>query len=291
MRKPILTSFLLLGFVLMPCCVWADDEAVVGHVDKFGGGDRCCSDCNNLSWGNDCSSHLKGKLNGWNFDRVTYHYNKGIDFEDWADKDEHSKGEDHKANDGVDSADVGYIYTHGSRLCDAGDNTYRSRFKMGDSRNNRPCDVRYGNKGSVTDAEWGDTDLNMLILDACQTVHWCVAKHGGYYRFAKGNLSIINGWHGISHDSRKNTRRFKRYVDNSKTSGVGDNWVDDLTDLKWGDDVCATSIVYRDSKSEANSLFDHGGLKDWKTPGSHNKLYFYYWEGCDPDGGEELDNL
>ena len=85
---------------------------------------------------------------------------------------------------------------------------------------------------------------------------------------------------------------FEDFVDNSRYQGIGDNWVDYMTQLPGGaggnDDECATVVTFPEDCEDDDYIFFNGGIQDWKTPGDHTDTVYHYINNCDPGGGNPL---
>ncbi|NVB42774.1 hypothetical protein G6O69_33440 [Pseudenhygromyxa sp. WMMC2535] len=281
--KPMLSLLALSAALLASGPADAAKEGTLYYVNDFDGPDACGG--SDLSWGDDTVGHLNDKLDDWSFDTSYYHGNLWLDFRDVADVDEDANGEDEVANRGIDSADIGMMYSHGSKLCSGGN--YYSSVLLGDDSST--CRLRYGSSYAGNDAWWGDTDLNAMIVDTCYSAQLCAWNNDAYYN-VDGNFAALLGFHGISSDGRSHTNNFEDFVDSSRYNGLGDNWVDDLTRRPIGsnNDECAVAIIYADNLSDANFIYDYMGFDDWKSPGSHTVSYYYYINGCNPNGGNQL---
>lgn len=262
----------------------ASDEATLYYVNDFDGANACGG--SDLSWGDDTVGYLSSKLQTWNFDSVYYHGNLWLDHQDVTDVTEDSDGWDHNGPHGIDSADIGMMYSHGGYDCSP---DHFSTVKMGDGVNSDECTYHFSDEISGNDAWWGDTDLNALIIDTCFSTQWCVWNNSALYT-ADGNFAALLGFHGISSDRSSHTNNFENFVDDSRYNGLGDNWVDDMTRRPLGsdNDECAVAVIYDDNASDADFIYDFMGLDDWKTPGTHNASYYYYISGCDPASGKVL---
>lgn len=281
--KYTIPSVAVLAAVLAAGTAEAAREGTLYYVNDFDGADACGG--SDLSWGDDTVGYLEDKLDDWGFDSVYYHGNRWLDFEDVSDADENVNGEDEVSSRGIDSADIGMMYSHGGKNCSG---SHYSSVKMGDN-DGASCTLLYSSSAAGNDSWWGDTDLNAMIIDTCSSAQWCVWNNSAYFH-ADGNFATFLGFHGLSYDSRKHTNNFEDFVDNSRYNGLGDNWVDELTRRPIGsnNDECAVAIIFEDSSSDADFTFDYMGFDDWKTPGSHTTSYYYYINGCDPDGGNAL---
>ncbi len=281
MKKVILTYIVMVSMVIATSS-FAADEAVIGYVNLFGGGDRCCSGCSDLSWCDNEAGYLSSKLNSWGFDYVNSPSNKGVEFHEWADEGKDSDGRDHVSPYGVDSADVAFLCTHGSYSTSSGN--YKSTVVLGDG--GEECNLDYGNYDQ--DVRWGNTDLNVVIMDACQSVQKVVWQNGGYNsQMRADNMSMLLGFHGYSLDGYWHNWHFENYVDDTRYDSLGDYWVDEMTDLMIGDDECATAVIWSDNQTNADKIYENSGFTDWKMYGT-GTVYFYYWNNCDPGGGPEL---
>jgi hypothetical protein len=260
-------------------------EATLYYVNTHSSSSGGCSG-SNFSWGDDTVDYLADKLDGWGWDRVYEHSNQWLDFRDVADVDEDSGGNDSADPAGVDSADLGMVYSHGGVSgCDE-DAAY-SYMKMGDAATE--CKVRYGALSSQNDVWWGDTDLNIMIIDTCKSLQKCAFDDQAYF-VASNNMGALLGFHGISYDSRNHTNNFEDFVDDSRYNGLGDNWVDEMTYrwIGWNNDECGTAVTFGATESDCDFVYQWGGLEDWKSISSHAHARFYYIEGCNPDGGNKL---
>ena len=112
-----LYSFLIPGALslqlLLPSSAAADTEAVLYYVNDNDSSGSCGG--SDFTWGDDTVNYLRDKANAWGFDRVNRYRNSATDFRDFADINEHSDGRDHSSPRGIDSGDVGMIYSHGGR--------------------------------------------------------------------------------------------------------------------------------------------------------------------------------
>lgn len=257
----------------------AEREVYVYTVDQFEGHPGACQEGESF---ND-RSYREGRVlydaaGRWGMKRMHY-TNNHVNFRDWADSSQDGWGKDHI---GADRADVGMLVTHGGTSC-SGEHV---RFLMGDTA--ASCDL-YAANSSSNDIEWGDLDLNVVILATCESVQKCSFENSNLKGGAK-NLNIINGYHGTMIGTIAQRNRFRdNYVDVSRYSGVGNNWVTGVTKFKLIlRDICATSIVFGKTQADRDYIFDNGGLEDWKINTATNKTAFYYIEGCDPAHGEKL---
>lgn len=262
-------------------------EARIYYVEEFDGAGACGGD--DLSWGYDSTDYLRDAALSWSWSSSLLYPDALTDLQDIADADEDSLGADHLSA-GFDEGDVAMLYSHGG-YGGCSDDVPWSSFVMGDDNGDedRYCSVFLGAANAGNDVWWGDTDLNMVIVDTCNSLRECVAMDGSYYA-GEDNFSLYLGYHGISWDRSGHTSRFEDYVDTSELDGAGDNWVDEMTSqpIGWDNDECATGISYGANESDADYTFDYGGLGDWKVPSSHTSSWFYYIGGCNASGADEL---
>lgn len=148
--------------------------------------------------------------------------------------------------------------------------------------------MRFGNGPYGED---DDHDTNIGISFSCNSAQLCVWKGGGYSAMSRGKFMIWNGFHGLSYDSKDNYNRLRSYVRGAKYDGIGDDWVDEMTDLKfwWWEpyEQCATSVTWGANKSELRTHYKKGGFRDWHNVGRGWTGIFYICK-CDPTNGERL---
>lgn len=283
-RSSLLAAATATATWLVSPAAFASTEATLYYVNDHDGANACGG--SDLSWGNDTVGHLSTKLQNWSFDSVYYHGNAWLDHQDVTDVTEDSDGWDHTGPHGIDSADIGMMYSHGGYDCSP---DHFATVTMGDGVNGDECTYNYSDAISGNDAWWGDTDLNALIVDTCFSAQWCVWNNSALYAVS-GNFAALLGFHGISFDGSTHTNHFENFVNGARYDGLGDDWVDDMTWRPGGsdNDECAVAVVYDDTDNAADFIYDHMGFDDWKTPGNHGTSYYYYINGCDPDSGKAL---
>lgn len=243
----------------------------------------------NGPWEDNCADYLKNKLEDWDYDDADVRAHGDNDWGAWADSFWASGGWDDTSNgsiSGVDNYDIGFVYAHGVHQCPSSGNDYWSRINMGDDR-------LYLAR-TRNEVLWGDDDLNYVIMYSCQTVQLCVFENYGYLWVATGTVEptdfgMMMGFHGDTYNDEPGYNNFKDFVSDSKNDDLGDNWVDNMTDLKSGsnNDVCATAVVWAEDESDADRIYEESGFLDYETA-DKGMMYFYGWEGCDPLHGEEL---
>lgn len=190
---------------------------------------------------------------------------------------------DDQASYGADEADVFFIHTHGSHKASGGD--YYTNLTMGTS--SYDCGVR-----TDQDMYW-DLDLDIAIVKACQSGDYLVWQNGGYrqeYVDANGQMRMWNAFHGNSSCGNHVKRYVGRYAGNVTYDAVGEEWIDQAYDRDLGanNDDCPTSIVFGDSSTKRDSMYEYGGWRDRKAMGTRSGSSIYYVSGCDPSAGIEL---
>ncbi len=282
---------MIFGFCLAMCPISAFAvyrEGYVSHVSKFNETGRCdCEDkgkdCDNINYCAGEYTHLRDKLNTWGYDVVKSQTNMGVEFWEWADINRDGDGRDHYST-GVDGHDIAFICTHGGIVCQSGN--YRSSILLGDG--SEECNLDYG-LWSGNDVDWGDTDLNYVIIDACQSAQKCVFDNGGYSssNMRSEDMGMLLGFHGSSFDNSTHRTHFQTFVNNTYSNNLGDEWVDQMTDFNSGDDECGTAVVWADTSAHADTIYNSGGFFDYISYGSGIRKY-YYIDNCDPYNGNKL---
>lgn len=256
-------------------------------------GSECPGD--NLSWTDNDAAYLNDTLDDWYYS-ITYLYpDTGLDHDDISEDGDEVSG-------GIDYVDIGMVSGHG--FCTSGDvgcyatgenpqNCYYGADKnystlvMGDS--DASCYVGYGSTDN--EVNWGDGDLNVLILAACQSLQWCLYAKGAYdHDIVSGNLFALLGAHGSYEDSWFAHEDFKDFVDDTRYNYIGVNWVTAMTATWPGsdDDMCPIAITFGGSAMDALMIGLNAGLDDWYDPGDQSESSIFYHEGCDPGGGPAL---
>lgn len=275
----------------------ADYEGATFGVEKYGGSGECC--CSDLSYTGDAASSARYALLALGYSPVQFNLDQAVDSRDWVDAGLYPDwGRDNVAPSGTDWADVAFYSGHGNHMCSS-IHGYYSEITMGD--NSGPSSpltcspqthlMRFGEGASSA------SDLNVLILAGCETVQRCVWEHGGYDGLdgegaPSTGFNVINGFHGSSYDQATLPANVQNYILDSKYDGIGDNWIDEMTDFAnwpWEPaDQCPTSVVLGDSRTSRANQFNNGGFRDLKSTGFHTGSSFFYIAGCDPDDGEQL---
>ncbi|MCP3100204.1 hypothetical protein LZ198_15130 [Myxococcus sp. K15C18031901] len=189
---------------------------------------------------------------------------------------------DTSANAGVDDADVIFVHTHGGHS----EANLRSWLVMGSSMD--AC-------SAVTDLHMrlGNGKLDIAVIKACQSGDYQVWKQGGYRTAlvtSTSGFTLWNAFHGNSSCGDFVTSYVKRYAANSKSAGVGENWIDEAYDKDSGtnDDDCPVSIVFGDTQARRVRMFESGGWRDRHDTGAKVASTYFYVGGCDPSGGQVL---
>jgi hypothetical protein len=194
------------------------------------------------------------------------------------------------AASGVDSADVIYVHTHGGHSFDYwGFNNIPgmpytpsySVLAMGSAS--------YGcNVYTHSNMQFGDGDLEVAVVKACQSGDRDVWLDGGYdFITSSGGFSMWNAFHGDSSCGDHVTDYVGSYAAGSMNDGMGENWLDEAYD-SWGADDCPTSIVWGSSYTNRHNQFAYGGFRDRKSTGTKSASSMWYFAGCDPDGGSTM---
>ena len=287
---------LVIGSIVSSAAVAAIDEAISFGAEDFGNPPLCCPGCDDLLWSHNQANAFDDEFDAWqffsNWDESADYLTAGTDGRDFTDASvslDSVTEEDDVESYGVDSADVGFIATHGSHRCDV---WYNSVIEMGDE-NGEECGIHtrweYGTAGDQ-DIELGDAgnngDLELMFVDTCESAHHCTWENGGYSTIDGTGFQLWAGFHGDSYDSSEAVDDLQEYVAASYSNGVGENWLDYRYDARGvGADQCPTVIIWASSDSVADNFFANGGLKDRFNTGSHSMTGFYYLCDCDPSDG------
>ncbi len=287
---------LLLG-ILSPA--HALDEVISFGVDEH---DSTCSGNDDLDFAIAQAGAFDDVFDGWitsgYWDESIQRGDASVDEEDFTDSTQYSApwGADDVDNVGSDYADVAYLSTHGVSECESG---HWSRVVMGqdtvssDGRCRTYTNTHTNNTPSTREMEYGNQtngDAEVLILDACQSVHKCVWENAGYNGMDGTNFEALIGFHGDSFDRSDQVAAVEDYASTSRTSGLGDHWLDErvVWNIFANLDQCPTVVIWGSSSANRDDLFDNGGLDDRFDAGSNTANTFYFLNNCDPDNGEVL---
>ncbi len=269
-------------------------EATIAYVnlygDPAGSPPRCCSSCDDVSWGDNFAGVFAGKLTDLEYDSIITPSNAGVDHDEWADKETNSHGTDHLSPYGVDTTDVFFIYAHGATDNEGG--AYFSRFWAGDPSPENACEIRYGESGSFPDVYWGDGDLEYGFMKSCQSLQRETFLQDAYDSLTIGQsqFKLLAGWHGNTYDSMFDYLAFTFWLQGVDYNGIGEDWVLELSDINPDEaDNCATVVVHAANEADADHILYYGGLLDYQHGyGGNGFSKLYYAEGCDPAGGNPL---
>lgn len=255
-------------------------------VESFGGIGECSG--SDLSWARDDADAVRDSLEAMGYEQVTYNTDTNVDDYRWADSNTIPWGEDNNDPYGTDFADVIFHSAHGVSNC--GSSPYYSSIVMGSevvlSGRTQICSIR-----TSTHIRFGSAngDANALILADCQSMQYCVWASHDYDVIYAGGFNILNGYHGDSYDDSTNTYYYGVYVQGAELNGIGDDWVDLLTDFGYSPDQCATTMVAGTTFEALDNQFNNGGFMDFKSTAPYNGgSKYYYINGCDPADGPEL---
>ncbi|MCP3140210.1 hypothetical protein [Pyxidicoccus xibeiensis] len=280
------TSAALAGALLLPAAALANETHVYG-IANFGGAGQCEADSHSVhtKTAAEFSGYFSSLMNSGQWTDVRTLNNSSARTDLWTDasKGSATNAKDTQANAGVDDANVLFVHTHG-----------------GHSKTNNQSWLVMGSNADSCSAitnvhmSLGNGKLNIAVVKACQSADYEVWEQGGYRTLvtSTSGFSMWNGFHGDSSCGNFVKRYVKRYVANSRSDGVGENWIDEAYDwaaLKNRDD-CPVSIVFGDTKAKRLAMFEAGGWKDRKNTGSKGASTFFSVEGCDPDNGRVLPN-
>jgi len=295
-------SFILISSKSLPS--YADGkEAVIAHVSLYNEEGRCpcykegdkeCSTVYN-SWSDDFANYLGDKVEAWysnNSDsRVGRPSNMGVGHSKWADSNVDPAGNDNAAPYGVDSFDVAFLYSHGNDDNDIGG----SKVVMGSPSSGGDCSLTYGGSDSTNqqDVEWGDGDLNYLNSIFLSLVDWYQSAAGWYFdeSVREPDFSMMLGFDGYSIAGSAYYDRFKGFVNGVQWSGLGEDWVDEVTHKQDGDDICATAYIYAENGDDADHIYQYGGFEDFEESYAGEGMRRIHWiSGCNPAGGPAMPN-
>ena len=280
------TSAALAGALLLPAAALANETHVYG-ISSFGGAGQCNADSHSVH--TKTAAEFAGYFNGlvnkglWSDVRTLNNSSARTDL--WTDPSKGSlaNAKDTQANAGVDDADVLFVHTHG-----------------GHSKANSQSWLVMGNNAdacsAITDVHMslGNGKLNIAVVKACQSADFEVWKQRGYMELVTSNSNFLmwNGFHGDSSCGNFVKRYVKRYAANSRSDGVGENWIDEAYDWSAGrnTDDCPVSIVFGETAALRLSMFENGGWRDRKNTGRKTNSTFFSVANCDPDNGQTLPN-
>lgn len=288
--KKIILSGLLLGATVFSNTSFAGSykEAIGFGIDEFS------SECggSDLSHSVEFAEIFKNQFDSWKssskWDYSRIYRDTAVDAQDWADASKVSWGVDNNSTYGADGSDValisGHGYTDGESYVGAtmGD-------KSGDSCSVGTTKMAFGNGTGH--------DLEIAIFATCHSGSKGAFNGGafGSIRSASASFNTWLGFHGVSYDSSTDANHLENFMENSYSDAIGDNWLDEMyrgsvlnSDLEWHDE-CPVAIIFAETDGKADDQFHWAGFNDrFKSGSAFNASYYYYIDGCDPDGANEL---
>ena len=282
---------------LLPHAMALDEMHTYG-VEAFGADPECCDACGVIPWSIDASDKVFDDFSDFiddsDWDVARSNNNAAVDPEDWIDDDEDpSFGDDNVDPWGADSADVAFIFTHGTSDCFSDGTGDQLSFVMG----------VFNDEGTYSDmcspdsnGEWrfGDDsdDLEIVVNDACHGADTCAWDNGAFSLtnttgLRGTDLRMYLGFHGVGYSSPGTPGEMNAYVTTSLTSGIGSHW---LSERVWigilgNDDQCPVAITFGTTTTDATSFHNSGGFADRfnNTPHAVHRRVFI--DDCDPAEG------
>ena len=244
--------------------------------------------CTDSSWFTTFAGTFNSRMDWMGYAQTELYRNQSVDGADFTDSTRFpDTGGDDVDPWGTDFADAIFLASHSSAVCSG--STFESSFGMGEEHPDQTCWPT-----TQREMRFGDADADVAILFSCQSVQKCVWDANHYSRMSapSGSLSMVMGFHGEMYLNSEANGRLDDYLSDTKMHNIGEYWVDYLTDIQglpWEQpDVCATIAMWGNTDAEIHTMYDHGGFMDFWPTGRHNRAAFYYWDECDPHGGEEL---
>lgn len=187
-------------------------------------------------------------------------------------------GSDTETYYGVDDGDIIFVHTHG------GHGANESSLVMGS--NERGCEIdtkqhmRLGNQIG---------DLEIAVIKACQSGDYDVWRRNKYLDMvtADSEFTMWNAFHGDSSCGSHVTSYVKNYSQLSFDDGVGENWID-LAYAQSSYDDCPVSIVFGETQTKRDSMYEYGGFSDRQNTGNKINSSIYFVSECSPDSGSRL---
>ncbi|GEN12426.1 hypothetical protein SAMN05443572_103111 [Myxococcus fulvus] len=279
------TSQALVGALLLPSAVLANETHVYG-IAEFGGASSGLCEAKthkvHTKSAAEFASYFTSLKNSGKWSDVRTLNNGSARANLWRDAALVSSpnGEDDRANAGVDDADVVFVHTHGGHNLSYN----QSWLVMGSNVD--------GCSAITNHMRLGNTKLNIAVVKACQSGDFEVWKAGGYNGLAptSSSFTVWNAFHGDSSCGNFVKRYVKRYVSQSRSTGVGENWIDEFYDRDVGknNDDCPVSIVFGETEAKRLKMFESGGWTDRHNTGPKTRSSYYGVYECDPDNGMKL---
>lgn len=267
----------------------AEYEGVSFGVELYGGPSPQCSASGLNSARNDADA-VRDALSTMGYPQSEYYEDDDVDGYDFIDDAYCWWCSEDVDPTGTDFADVIFFSGHGGRTCASP--VWRSAISLGDSTSTtNACWLSLGNMRLSNNG--GDaSDANVMMLSSCQSAQKCVWDNHGFDSIVSGStqFNILNGFHGLSWDNDDNTSWLGSYVTGAETEGLGDDWIDWMTDASfwYTEDQCATSMTWGTDSAACDLQEDHGGFMDFKITNPLNVTRYYYLSPCDPEDGEAL---
>ncbi len=199
----------------------------------------------------------------------------------FTDPDRQSWGYDDATYLGTDDGDVLYVHTHGGHTGSA------SFLEMGSSENS--CEV-----STNSHMRFGDSfgDLEIAVIKACQSGDYDVWKSRGYDTLVTPDSEFLmwNAFHGDSSCGSHVTTYVGKYSESSFDMGVGENWID-LAYRNDSEDDCPVSIVFGETVSQRDDMYESGGFSNRKDTGSKSDSSIYFVSECRPVNGSRMPKL
>lgn len=278
------TVVLLVLPTLVPSDVGATWELATYSVQHYNGSQCPSSD---LSYSHQAAFYFRDKLmNSYGYQSWQVLLDSMVKFESFADPSRDSAGRDYSSghpNWGADVTDIAMFYGHALYVDSSTSNRYSYLYLGADTHG---CELQYSDIPWVNDVLWGNTDLNVGVLEACSTLQEEIQN---VYFVGGGSMSMLLGYHGLSYDTQWHVNDFKKWVDTSKYHGLGDNFVDENTrrfGVVFNRDNCAAAVTYGASPSDNSYVYQNSGLKDFKTPTSSTVGRYWVLGRCNPKGGQ-----
>jgi hypothetical protein len=122
--------------------------------------------------------------------------------------------------------------------------------------------VRVVGNEPVVGAQLGDPgdggDLEIMLVDGCQSAQYCVWTGGGYHEMVRTEFLMWAGYPGNTWDSEDNADQIEDYAAASRLHGVGDDWLDHMYDESLFGPSCPTVIIGGSSDTNIDNMYDNG---------------------------------
>jgi hypothetical protein len=294
--------FLFLYFV--PTQAYAELEFLAYGIE-ISGESPICNQGTKTQYCEEMADALDFIISQWNWDladtRYCNPYSGPIDSTIFVDDSLFWWGDDDDGYAGVDSVDVAFWCTHGEYMCNDTYNMYYSRMDPGKGITEEmpySCFVQMGmyhGDGVYSfdlGSGGGNEEVKILIANSCHSLQRCAWWKSAYQNIfnESGDSFAMLGYHGAAWDKTIIIEDLEDFATNSRDNYLGDNWLDYLYHTPRGADNDSCPVVYIEatSSSDAQYKFLWAGLEDWKDPGNHSHMSFWYISPCKPDNGQSL---